>query len=389
MAESNTQTKQYSFNWSDDDIKKVSEDAEKYREDYKKSGQTFQAGVPICFLGDGNYIFRIYPDRDPNGFARIIKRAFIHNRKTPVEGLYLRCWEDDRINKLFKEAEEAGLEKIWGNFLYMYRSQERGYMMSHLFEAPPDNDYAKPKNSYAIILDRRQIFAIQDFIAELHPDDKRALLDPNNAAPGIKLSITRGSGKANVSCGIAGMQRLTLPVLDFKDEDGAPIEYTGLDQVYITENDRISDENFFKLKKAVGEEIANFKAAGGHAKDLSAEGHKFKDQSDKATDSSQERKDNTTTTSETSTKDSKEQQISSGTVSDVKKTESKSTNSVTETETDTIRCRLEEQTRVSPALKATYPDAAFGNKPSKATPYCMICDIESECAELTKKRKAA
>jgi hypothetical protein len=92
-------------------------------------------------------------------------------------------------------------------------------MMAHIFECP-ESEYTKPRQTYGVVLDRRQMFSIHDFVAELHPDDKRQMLDPNNVAPGIKLSITRGSGKANVSCGIAGMQKLELPDLQFKDDDG-------------------------------------------------------------------------------------------------------------------------------------------------------------------------
>jgi hypothetical protein len=375
MADSNTTTKRYSFTWSDDDIKGVTEQAERFREDYKKSGN-FQPGIPICFFGEGNYIFRIYPDRDQHGFARIIKRAFFHNRKTGVEGLYLRCWEDDRINKLFREAQEAGLEKIWGNFMYAYRSQERGYMMVHLYESPPGNEYALPKKSYGAVLDRRQIFAIQDFIAELHPDDKRQLLDPNNAAPAIKLSITKGAGKANVSAGIASMQRLELPPLEFKDEDGAPIEYRGLDHIYITEEDKISDENFFKLKQAVTQEIVNFKSAGGNVKDLSSEGHKFGDKPEEVKE----------TKTESNPEPKKEE---SNPLPDPKPVSAAVTQTTKTEEAGAIRCRLAEQTLNSPSLKEAYPNAAFGNKPNKQTPYCLVCDFERECEELTKKRKAA
>jgi hypothetical protein len=247
-------------------------------------------------------------------------------------------------------------------------------MMVHLYDSPPGNEYALPKKSYGAVLDRRQIFAIQDFIAELHPDDKRQMLDPNNAAPAIKLSIAKGAGKANVSCGIASMQRLELPPLEFKDEDGAPIEYKGLDHIYITENDKISDENFFKLKQAVTQEIINFKSAGGNVKDLSSEGHKI---GDRTADKPEEVK-------ETKSEPKKEERNPKPDPKPVAAAEAE------KSEETGVRCRLAEQTLVSPSLKEAYPNAAFGNKPEKITPYCMVCDWESECKILTEKnRKAA
>jgi hypothetical protein len=351
------------FNLGPDDIARISEEAEAYRKEYKERG--FQSGVPVCFLSDGTYVFRIYPDRDSKGFVRLIRRAWIHTR-IPVDDRKLRFWQDDRVNKLFTEAEDAGMEKIFGKPLYHFKSREQGYMMAHYFESS-DEEFTKAKQTYGTVLDRRQMFAIQDFVHELHPDDKRLMLDPNNAAPGIKLSITRGSGKANVSCGIAGMMKLELPDLDFKDDNGAVVEYTGLDSIYITENDKISDEDFFKLRNSVYEEIANFKASGGKAKDKSSEAHKI---GDKAADPA--------TVAEPQAAKLTPQP------------EAQSTAMTTTTAgTDEIRCRVAEQGKINPKIKEAYPNVAFGNKPDKSTPYCLACDYEEECTLTTQKRKKA
>jgi hypothetical protein len=356
----------FNFNMSPDDINKINEEAEAYRKEYKERGG-FQSGVPICFLGDGTYVFRIVPDRDSKGFIRLIRRAWIHQR-VPVDDRKLRFWKDDRVDKLFEEAEEAGLEKIWGKPLYQFKSREQGYMLAYYFESSND-EFTKSKQFYGTVLDRRQMFAIQDFVAELHIDDKRQILDPNNAAPGIKLQITRGSGKANVSCGIAGMTRLEIPEIEFKNEEGEAIEYKGLDHIYITEDDKISDEDFFKLKGAVYEEITNFKAAGGKAKDKSSEAHKF---SDKAADPSI-----TNASSASSPVTATPQQAST------------STAVTTAVDPDEIKCILAEQCKINPKMAEVYPNVAFGNKPSRPTPFCLACDIEEQCTMATAKRNKA
>jgi hypothetical protein len=376
----------FQFNLTDEDITRLSNEAEAYRKEYKERG--FQAGVPICFLGDGTYVFRIYPDHDSRGFARILKRAWIHTG-IPIEGdKKLRFWKDDRVNDLFQEAEDAGMEKIFGKQIYQFKSREQAYMMLHYYESSND-EYTKPRTSYGTILSRRQVFAVQEFIAGMYIDDKRAILDPSHPAPGIKLQITRGSGKANVSCGIAGMQKLTLPELEFKDEDGNLIEYAGLDHIYITEQDKISDEDFFKLRVLVRAEIASFRAAGGKAKDKSAEGHRFSDKAAESPGPSQ-------TVSQAIGGPS--QSFHASQAGDLQATAAKLANGPPtasqavvsiEANADGIRCRLADQAKINAKVAEAYPDARFGNKPSKTTAYCLACSFEEECTLATEKRTKA
>jgi hypothetical protein len=341
----------FKFDMKDDEYDQISDEAKAYQKEYKESGG-FQAGVPVCFLGDGNYIFRIYPDRDSKGFIRLFRRAYIHNGIT-IGGKKFRFWQDERVNQLVQEAADAGMEKIFGKALYTFRSKENGYMMVHLYECP-ESEYTKPKNSYAAVLNRRQMFAVQDFIAELHPEDKRQILDPNIPAPAIKLSITRGAGKSNVSCGIASMQKLLLPELEFKDENGALIEYKGLDHVYITEEDKLSDDDYFALRTAVHSEITNFQALGP-AQDHSAEAHKI------GQSPSESPPPQTSPAVSTPQLD----------------------------EHGNVRCRLAEAGKINPKMAETYPGAKFGNKPEGITPYCLACEVEALCKDATKKQKAA
>ena len=354
----------YNFSLTDADLNQVQEQAEAFKIHYKESGG-FQSGIPICFLSEGTYVFRIYPDRDSKGFARIIKSAWIHN-KIPLGGeRFIRCWQDSRIDKLFDEAKECGMEKIFGKFVYQYKSREQGYMMAHYFEST-DTEYTKAGETYGTVLDKRTIFAIQDFMASLSPEDKRQMIDPNNKAPGIKLSITRAGNKSNVNCGIASIsQKLELPPIEFKDENGKDVEYNGLDQVYITEDQKISEEELFLLKKMVYEEIANFKVSGGSAVDKSAEGHKFSDRAKTASLTKEELI---------------AQHRTAATIPAI----------VTSTGAtgDDLKCRLAEQAKTSTKIKEAYPDAQFGNKPDRPTPYCMACDLETECVAATAKNKS-
>jgi hypothetical protein len=263
----------YSFEFRDGDMDKLSEDADKLIKECMTS-YSFQASVPICFLGDGTYVFRIYPDRDSKGWPRLIKLVSIHSKIPIGERRKIRFWKDDRVNKLFDEAKQAGLEHLWGKPIYQYKSREQGYMMAYFYEVPEGQKYTQSGKAYGTILDKHSMAALYNLMLAVPPEDKRQLFDPANPAFGIKLSLKRAAGKSNVSCRIA-MSKLTLPSLEFKDDEGNEIEYDGLDSIYIKETDKILDEDFFKLKQAVTEQINNFKAAGGKAVDKSAEGHKF------------------------------------------------------------------------------------------------------------------
>jgi hypothetical protein len=356
----------YKFEYQEIDSQKISEDAEKFCKDYKESSQ-FQTGVPVCFLGDGTYIFRIYPDRDAKGWPRIIKRAWIHGRIPVDEKRSIRFWADDRVDKLLEEAAETGLEKLWGKFLYQYRSREQGYMMAHFYEVPAGQEYTKKGESYATVLDRRATYAIQNFIAELHPNDKKQLLDPNLDAPGLRLQITKAGSKSNVSCGIAGMTKLSLPPLEFKDDDGKEIEYKGLDYVYIKETDKVSDEDFFKIRQNISAEIQSFKSNNGPAVDKSAEAHRIGD-----------KVPNNSNSKETNKIEDK-----------VSEAREQAKETVTTKSKNDIECRLYEQGKASEKVRSQYPDARYGNKPEKSNPYCLACDWESECEDATAKAKAA
>jgi hypothetical protein len=57
----------YSFRFENGDIKKLADEAINFVKGRRNSG-SLRTDPPICYLGEGRYIFRIYPDRDINGF---------------------------------------------------------------------------------------------------------------------------------------------------------------------------------------------------------------------------------------------------------------------------------------------------------------------------------
>jgi hypothetical protein len=140
-----------------------------------------------------------------------------------------------------------------------------GYAMVRIFDCPSGGQYIKRETSMAIIMQPRATNAFSEFITSLHPDDKRKLLDPTIPAPAIRLSIIRGA-RSYASCGIT-MDAYTLPALVFKDDDGQDIPYNGLDDIYIKNDEILSDEDFLEFKRGAMAELEKFKSiSGGEAR---------------------------------------------------------------------------------------------------------------------------
>jgi hypothetical protein len=56
---------------------------------------------------------------------------------------------------------------------------------------------------------------------------------------------------------------------------------------------------------------------------------------------------------------------------------------------DEIKCILADQCKTNAKMAEVYPNAAFGNKPSRPTPFCLACDYEELCTIATEKKKKA
>jgi hypothetical protein len=223
--------------------------------------------------------------------------------------------------------KKAGLTQLWGNPLYRYKAQQMGYAMVHMYDCPSGRPNMKRRTSMAIIMQAWAINALSQLITSLHPDDRRKLLDPTISAPAIELFIA----KSYVTCDIT-TDVYTLPDLVFMDRDGQEIPYNGLDDIYIRNDEILSDDDFFEFKRGASAELENFK------------GFSLSDLPDPTG------------------------------------------------ETDEIACRLWEGSKTFTRYER-YKNARFGNRPmnqngsSHATPFCVLCDIERECVALTRKNR--
>jgi hypothetical protein len=280
----------YNFTFSDKDVDVIDQQAKDFTQQFSDSSNTDKEYEPrpyVSYMSEGTYTFRIYPDRDKRGFARLSRRIWTH-RSLPVgvfpDGNYRRLWgiwSDKRIDGILKELRDKGmtrLTKVAELPLWRYESQSNHIVCLHMFESS-DPKYNPPNATYYVQLNDGQQFALQNWVNHLHPEDKRIILDPNNdKAPGIRMSVTKVSKKNVVNVDQAGMRPLPLPmppkIRDAKAEDVFH-DFTGLDEIVITEKDTISDADFDGFRKIMYEELAEFTASSGPPKDTTKLGYKL------------------------------------------------------------------------------------------------------------------
>jgi hypothetical protein len=116
--------------------------------------------------------------------------------------------------------------------------------------------------------------------------------------------------------------------------------------------------------------------SGGHASDKSAEGHKFEDKATEAKPSEQQE----TKTESKATEPTQESNPQSSSPEQAKAQDAAG---------DGFVCKLQEQQKISEKLKVQYPNARFGSKPAKTNLYCLACDLEHKCADVTAGRAPA
>jgi hypothetical protein len=361
-------TDAYSFAFDDKDVVAIDEQAKTFKKEYTESSGSGEASPKVVFLQEGHHTFRFYPDRDKNGMARIVKRIWIHRglQINPKRKVWI--WEDDRVNGLISELQKEGMENLLGKPIWQWYSQELGLACIHMFDTQ-DQEWHPVGSTVIVMLDKRQIFSIQDFISELHPEEKRKLLDPNTDGLGIKISVTKAGAKSNTSVGVTmRMLALPMPPQMTTQDPNVRLPFEGLDKVYIQETDKLEQADWEEFRKNVYSELEKWKAQKGQAADATGAGADFSKKDGPGP--------NPGTTPDVNP--NKSESNSSTPV----KTETSSASNVT----SSVTCPLAEKIKIKPEMVNDYgPDVRFGSHPTKNNPYCVICEHEEQCIEVTVK----
>jgi hypothetical protein len=248
-----------------------------------------------------------------------------------------------------------------GDSLWKYRSRFTYLLCAHIYETVDPNPKWHPPGATVILqLTDRHALALSSEISSWTREDKRDILEPSNPAPGIRINTT-GEGKAtNVSVSLAGQRKLALAMpprlIDDKDPNVFH-DFSGLDNIYVTEEDRISDEDYQAFRRFANEELKRFKASRA-PRDTTEQAFRFERPAvtnadyqeilpPKALPPTQERS-----------------------------LAPRSPNSQEE------KCFILQKGKNQGDLA----DARFGNKPATFNPYCSVCDSEDGCTEVTEQR---
>jgi hypothetical protein len=110
------------------------------------------------------------------------------------------------------------------------------------------------RTTRVLLFSRRQIFALQNFIADLTREDKRKLLDPKLAANGISIKVAKTGSKSSVTVGLEGATKIgTLPVSpELLCSNGlTTLPFKSLDSVFVTERNKLADKDWEEFKRKV------------------------------------------------------------------------------------------------------------------------------------------
>jgi hypothetical protein len=383
----------YNFTFSDQDLEVIDNQARDFTTQFSGNSNTSREYEPrlyIPFLKAGNYLFRIYPDRTRDGFVRLTRQVQVH-RGIPIgfyrDGNVRRIhpkgvWADKRIDDLLQNLQKQGIDRqriVAGEALWTYMSQSYYLTCIHMFES--SNEERNPsKSSYIVQLNNTQHFAFQDWIQDRHPEQKRLILDPNNDnAPGIRMSIKKKpDGKYNINFETITIPNvsLALPMPPKLRDAKLPDmfhDFNGLDSIMITEEDRISDEEFFEFKKIMYAELEKYKASAPPPKDTTQLGYKLP---------SDER-------GKTLLRDELDDDIpfDQGSSTEPELLEPESSKG-TDLEASDEYCLLADKIKAKPDMMEAYGNGVrYGNRPNRSNPYCLVCDIEEGCIQETVKNQ--
>jgi hypothetical protein len=213
-------------------------------------------------LPPGDHVIRFYPDRDAEGRARIIKCVRMHHELPITQFRGVSCWEDHRVNRLMDELRKAGIDRICSRPPWRWKALQTRLACVHFFES--SNPEAGLRGRTCILtLNRHEVYAIQNFIANLPSESKRKLFDPNLPAIGfhIKVPKSRPKSKSNITVGLAETSGfLTLPrprLISSSRKTTCP--FAGLDKVFSYDGNKLTEYDWEQFRDKVQPYLDNIR----------------------------------------------------------------------------------------------------------------------------------
>lgn len=220
-------------------------------EEYRTAAAERDNRAPISYIDEGNYWLRFYPEVkiEADGARRLhVMRRFWSYTGLAKGVRRLPAPQDpsDPVRKEVMRLKDAKYPDAW-----KFMAKEEGLIKVCIFKSslPKDHKYIKTETPMYLVLRRKQLTALSEFLADLSPDDLRRILNPRRAAPMIKMSFSKGSGGSS-SFGF-DIKEAELPAL--------PEDFPSMFKVLIEEGkeEPANDEELMKIRKSISAILAS------------------------------------------------------------------------------------------------------------------------------------
>jgi hypothetical protein len=205
--------------------------------------------VPLSYTDEGSYWLRIYPEiraeEDGSRRMHVMRKFWSYTGLCKgVRRLPAPAGDDDRVRPEVQRLKDAKYAEAW-----KFQAKEEGLIKVNIFRSslPKDHKYIKINTPMVLVLRRKQINALNEFLADLSPENLRQILDPRNEAPLIKMSFTAGAGGSS-SFGF-DLTKAALPPL--------PENFPSIFDILLNKDTPLAtDEELHKIRKAVSTILA-------------------------------------------------------------------------------------------------------------------------------------
>ena len=206
--------------------------------------------APVSYIDEGSYWLRLYPEirLEEDGKSRrmhVVRKFWSYTGLAKgVRRLPAPRGDTDLVRPEVQRLVDAKYDQAW-----KFKAKEEGLIKVNIYRSslPKDHKYIKLNTPMFLVLRRKQINALNEFLAELSPESLRTVLNPRNTAPLIKMSYTAGSGGSS-SFGFD---------LEQKDLPGLPEGFPSLFEVLINDETPLAtDEEIVKIRKSVSLALA-------------------------------------------------------------------------------------------------------------------------------------
>lgn len=255
MTQTTPDKQDYSPNqFNDDDLDNLAlfsgvvQGAADDRDEQARRDAERESRAPVAYIDEGSYWLRLYPEIRPEADGtrkmHIVRKFWSYTGLAKgVRRLPAPRDPECPVRKEVQRLKDAKYGDAW-----KFQASEEGLIKACVYKSslPKDHKYfgaEKLNKPTYLVLRKKQLTALNEFLADLSPEDLRKILNPRGSAPMIKMTFSKGaSGSASFGFDI---HEAVLPDL--------PAEFPSIFKVLIDEDkmEPATDEELMKIRKSI------------------------------------------------------------------------------------------------------------------------------------------